>query len=121
MRLRPGGALVARSHRAWMLDVHRVLRPGGVVLFTTHGVIFTNQLSDAERERLAAGAVVVRNSEINGAQACSSFDPPVYVRDELLPACGLELVRTVPGDWEHGRIWTAMVLQDKHIARRPLG
>jgi SAM-dependent methyltransferase len=112
--------LTVSAQAAWMSDVARVLKPGGVVLFTTHGEIFTNQLTAEQRQAYGAGEVVVRNSEVNGAQACSSFDPPTFVAERLLPAAGLELVRATPGDWAEGQIWTAMVLQDKYLARKSL-
>jgi SAM-dependent methyltransferase len=67
----------------WMRELERVLRPGGYILFTTHGDRYAERLSDAERERFAAGEVVVRWEEVAGTNLCTTFHPPSYVRDRL--------------------------------------
>src|ERR1700737_1243376 len=44
----------------WMRELHRVLRPGGLLLLTTHGLAYADRLSPEERARFDAGEVVVR-------------------------------------------------------------
>jgi SAM-dependent methyltransferase len=79
----------------WMEELHRVARPGGFVLLTTHGERYLERLDDGERERFRAGQLVVRWGEVPGTNLCTTFHPPAWVRERLLPH-GFEEVSFVP-------------------------
>ena len=79
---------------AWMGELERVLRPGGVLLLTAHGESYRERLDPAERERFDAGRLVVRWAEGAGTNLCSAFHPAAYVERTL--AAGLELVEFAP-------------------------
>jgi SAM-dependent methyltransferase len=72
----------------WMREVERVLRPGGLLILSTHGEHYVPRLTGDERERFEAGEVVVRWEEVAGTNLCTAFHPPSYVRDRL--AAGFE-------------------------------
>lgn len=105
--------------RAWMTELRRVLKPGGLLLFTVKGPRFERKLTDAEQELFTRGRFVVHNSELSGNNACSAFHPPNYVRQELLPTVGLEFVESVhekpPGT---PNIASVLLWQDTYLARR---
>lgn len=65
---------------AWLHELHRVLHPGGVLLFTTMGSAYLPRLSEAERARFAAGALVVRDAGYAGSNVCAAYHPPEWVR-----------------------------------------
>ena len=75
---------------AWRDELHRVLRPRGLLLLTVHGTSYRDRLSDEERARFDAGEVVVRWEDVAGTNLCSAFHPPQYLRDVL--ARGFEFV-----------------------------
>ena len=79
---------------AWMKELSRVLRPGGVLLLTTHGESYRDALSPREREEFSAGRLVVRYTEAAGTNLCSVYHPPAYVREKL--AGELECVDFIP-------------------------
>jgi SAM-dependent methyltransferase len=79
----------------WMKDLGRVLRPGGLLLFTVHGESHLPELDAAETERFRRGECVVRWSEVAGSNLCTTFHPEVFVRGDL--ASGFEVVEVVPG------------------------
>lgn len=42
----------AERQSAWLLEIERLLRPGGVFIFTTHGKAFDRLMNPAEKKRL---------------------------------------------------------------------
>ena len=79
----------------WMEELRRVVLPGGFVLLTTHGERYLERLDDDERGRFAAGELVVRWAEVPGTNLCTTFHPPSWVREQLLPH-GFDEVEFVP-------------------------
>jgi len=68
---------------SWMKELKRIVRPGGHVLFTTHGESFREKLTPLEREAFTAGNLVVRYEEASGTNLCSAYHPEAYVRHQL--------------------------------------
>ena len=67
----------------WMAEMRRVLRPGGYLLFSTHGDRFVGCLSPADRASYDAGKLVVTSQQDVGMNSCASYHPERYVREEL--------------------------------------
>ena len=94
--------------RPWILELRRVLEPGGLLLFTTLGSEFADrELEGDEARQFAADRLVVRGVEHAGSNDCAAFHPFAYVRDTL--ASDFELVEFTPG--KRG-------LQDRYVVRR---
>lgn len=79
---------------AWIDELGRVLRRGGVLVLSTHGDAYRDQLLPAERAEYGAGRVVVRTSATAGSNACGVFHPPEFVRTRM--GRGLELLGLLP-------------------------
>jgi SAM-dependent methyltransferase len=73
--------LTADLQLAWRDEVRRVLRPGGLLLLTTHGRSYVPRLGDDERARFERGELVVRWGEVAGTNLCSAYHPERYLRD----------------------------------------
>jgi SAM-dependent methyltransferase len=82
------------QQRAWVGELQRVLRPNGLLLITTHGSGFVDQLSASERERYDGGNLVVRWESMAGSNMCSAFHPESYLRN--LFSSGFELLEFEP-------------------------
>ncbi len=96
--------------RAWMDEMRRVLRPGGHLLFTTHGARYANELDADERSRFDAGRLVVRRDDSPGSNVCGAYHPEAYIRREL--ARGFTVVEFAP-EGAAGNPW-----QDLWLLRR---
>jgi SAM-dependent methyltransferase len=70
---------------AWMKELLRVLRPGGLLLISTLGEYYVsrNRLTPPERDAFARGNLVVLYERSAGTSLCSAYHPPEYVRREL--------------------------------------
>jgi SAM-dependent methyltransferase len=100
------------AQSAWLPELRRVLKPGGILLFTVSGDVFRPQLTPEELRRYEQARLVVRQEERSGQNACAVFHPPTYVRQQWANA-GFEIIDTVPG----GQI--PLALQDTYLVRRP--
>jgi SAM-dependent methyltransferase len=84
----------AEQH-AWLDELARVVRVGGLLLLTTHGERYLERLDEDERRRFRAGELVVRWAEAPGTNLCTTFHPASWVREQLLPH-GFEELEFVP-------------------------
>jgi SAM-dependent methyltransferase len=67
-------------HGTWLHEVERILEPGGVFVFTTHGDHFRPQLGADERRVYDGGDVHVRVANREGSRVFSTFHPESAVR-----------------------------------------
>ena len=97
---------------AWVKELRRVLKPGGVLVCTTHGASYRYLLT-AQDEQAAfdAGRLVVQGRYQEGKKWFVAIHPEAFVRDRLLEGwTDVRRVKTLPED---------AVLQDVWIARKP--
>lgn len=102
--------LPERLQVAWIGELERILRPGGLLLVSTHGEAYLDRLTSEERERFAAGELVVRWEQAAGTNLCAAFHPRAAL-ERLGDA--LELLELVP---EGAR---GNPRQDLSVLRRP--
>jgi SAM-dependent methyltransferase len=76
---------------AWIQELSRVIKPGGYLVFTTHGEYYLFDLAPEQKEAFQAGQLVVRFEEEAGTNLCGAFHPLSYVEETLIKGC-FELV-----------------------------
>lgn len=101
--------------QAWMAEIRRILRPGGLFFFTTHGYAYRDRLSPPDAARFDAGESVVLFPGAEGSNLCSSYHPLGWVREQLCR--GFEVVELrqaheLPASELDG------LLQDRWLVRR---
>jgi SAM-dependent methyltransferase len=96
---------------AWASELMRVLKPGGVLLSTTHGLNYLYLLTRADEVRaFARGAMVAQDGYTEGRKWYFAIHPPAFVRNRLFG--GFADVRQVTVRAEAG------MLQDLWLARK---
>lgn len=83
------------AQAAWMAEFSRILRPGGLLLISTHGERYVDRLNAREAERFQRGELIVKRSAREGSNLCTAFHPERYVRLHL--SRGFNLIEFIPG------------------------
>ena len=76
--------LSERMHNKWIKELFRIIKPGGILIFTTHGEIYANKLLPAEKRRYDSGCFVQREYIKEGSKHFAAFQPSQFIKKELL-------------------------------------
>jgi hypothetical protein len=66
--------------RPWLLEMHRVLKPGGILAVTLSGEGDLVRTTAAEQDRFRKGELVVVDADFAGTNMCGVYHPESYVR-----------------------------------------
>jgi len=72
--------LSEEMHHAWLKELARVVRPGGIIMVTTHGDQVRGKLLGDEAAAYDAGRLVLRGGVQEGSRMCVAFHSPAFMR-----------------------------------------
>ncbi len=75
--------LDAPRQHGWMAELHRILKPGGLLAFSTHGTAYRHQLDEAQQQSFADGQLTLRPLGPPGTNLYAAYHPESWVRREL--------------------------------------
>jgi len=82
--------------REWLGELGRVLKVGGLLLFTVSGQAYYSWMSEDEQRQYDANRMVVRERDQAGKNLCAVFHPEEWVRS-LVDHSGYTIVDMIPG------------------------
>ena len=99
----------------WLTELSRVLKPGGYLLFTTHGEAFAEAyLPPHEQEQFRLGHLVVQNETSAGENICGAYHPFKYVKETL--ATEFAVLDFLPG--QHADPSRRLISQDTYLLKK---
>lgn len=73
------------TQKRWLREFQRILKPGGLLIFSTHGSYYLPRLGKQERRQFLKGELVTRFASATGSNLCNTYHPETFVRRELAP------------------------------------
>jgi ubiquinone/menaquinone biosynthesis C-methylase UbiE len=86
--------LSAPNHFAWIAELWRILKPGGILLLTSQGNQFKEKLLNEELEVFNKAELVIRGPKQEGQRIFAAFQPETFMRDLLKD---FKLIRFIEG------------------------
>lgn len=90
--------LSREAHEAWLIELIRVLKPGGILFITLHGNAFCTKLTPQELLTYNSDDLVVRGQVTEGHRTFTAFHPEKWVRIWTLSLTVLEHIRGGEGE-----------------------
>lgn len=99
--------LSGRKHYEWHNELTRILKPGGIMLFTTQGDNFRSKLTAEEIGKFNNGQIVTRSGTKEGHRTYSAFQPVSFMHTLFREDEIIEHIVTVPekGKWPSQDVW----------------
>jgi len=76
--------LSEKMHYAWIEELLRTIKPGGILIFTTQGDFYARGLLPAEKAVYDSGSLVVLSQIREGTKLFEASHPPQFVSGRLL-------------------------------------
>jgi SAM-dependent methyltransferase len=70
--------------KSWISELHRIMKPGGILILTLNGDYRKSDFSEAENTQYQRSGILVRSASKEGKKWFSAYHHPNYVRDVLL-------------------------------------
>lgn len=83
------------NHYAWLNELYRIIKPGGVLFITTQGKSYAHKLSVNERQKFNEAKLIVRDGVLEGNRLFSAFQPPHFVKSFVKDK--FEVIEFIPG------------------------
>ncbi len=98
--------LSEKMHYEWLAELSRILKPGGIIYFTSQGNNYRPKLSNAELQKYDRNDIVVRGKTKEGHRMYSAFHPVPFIETLCADLKKLDHITLDPiDDWLPQDIW----------------
>ncbi len=92
----------ARQQLAWIKELHRIIAKKGILIITTHGDHYTDQLTGSEKRRLHRDGIYTRSYRKKGHRAMATYHAADKFRKILAPF--FTVLEYYDGQWNINKI-----------------
>ncbi len=85
------------NHEAWLRELIRVLKPGGILMLTTHGDITRENLTESELGQYNDGKLVIRGGVKEGHRMYTAYQPISFMKSLVAIIPGAYVRHHLPG------------------------
>ncbi|MBX9850399.1 MAG: class I SAM-dependent methyltransferase [Cytophagaceae bacterium] len=72
--------LSEQSHYEWFSELIRVVKPGGILIISTHGDAFKEKLLPSEKKEYETKGLVIRKTQTEGKRTYAAFQSPDFMK-----------------------------------------
>ncbi|MCH2033620.1 MAG: class I SAM-dependent methyltransferase [Tenacibaculum sp.] len=94
--------LSLEQHHTWFEELHRILKPNGILFLTTHGNAHQFKLTDKESIKYDKGELIVHDFKKEGNRLFSSYQPESFMT-EITERYNLSTLKHIPGEITNGK------------------
>jgi len=76
--------LSEKMHHAWLEELFRIIKPNGILIFTTHGDLYAKRLLPSEKAIYNSGCLVIIDKVKEGTKHFAAYHPPQFIKTKLL-------------------------------------
>jgi len=76
--------LSEKMHYAWVEELFRTIKPGGILIFTTHGDQCAKRLTSIDKDKYDSGMIVIKDRIYEGKKLFAAYHPPKFIKERLL-------------------------------------
>ncbi|HRO47783.1 class I SAM-dependent methyltransferase [Agriterribacter sp.] len=87
------------SHYAWLNELYRIIKPGGILFITTQGKSYEYKLSADERHKFNEAELIIRDRVLEGNRLFSAFQPPHFIKSLIKNK--FEVIEFIAGEKNH--------------------